>query len=315
MQMHEHVLSFRIANQDAGEVYIDIAKSMTILNRKLFRQQGLWHVHGVCTYAESDYTVGSGLSGTTGVPYTVSISGAPRNWVTRNSLVKGFEHWKDQQKKAYDASSTAIKPKWQDFKVWLNESHRTGTELVPTSGHMFGGVDPYIAGEWAKSKIVYVYDDGAGNIVQSEPELHILGPDNGSTNKGLILQYQESRPAVQSPDPLLDAQVDSTIYALSEGSFGDQIEEITENLLTDNNDSPYSQTEYPGNDSNGTEPLLYAFGANANTSKRKLALNGFAAPNGLLEIQFAKEVGNDPNIEANSGEFWIQLFVSHREAY
>ena len=53
MQMQEHVLSFKIANQNQGEVYIDIAKAMSIVNRKLYRQQGLWHVHGVCTYADA----------------------------------------------------------------------------------------------------------------------------------------------------------------------------------------------------------------------------------------------------------------------
>ena len=54
MQMHEHVLNFQIEDSDAGEVYIDIAKCMSIVNRKLYRQQGLWHVHGVCTYADVD---------------------------------------------------------------------------------------------------------------------------------------------------------------------------------------------------------------------------------------------------------------------
>ena len=315
MQMHEHVLSFQIPNQDSGEVYIDIAKAMSIVNRKLYRQQGLWHVHGVCTYAESDYTVPSGLTGTTGVPYTVSISGAPRNWVTRNALVKGFESWKDQQKKGYDGSSTSIKPKWQDFKVWLNNNHKNVGDLIPTSGHMFGGVDLYTAGEWAKSKIVWEEVDAAGLVVQREPELHILGPNNGNTNQSLIINYGDSRALVQSPDPVTPGGVEHNLYSQSEEAIDQRIEGIIENLKVDNDEPPYDQVTYPGGATNGIEPLLYAFGANSSTAKRKLTLNGFAAPNGLLEIQFSKETGNDPNIEANSGEFWIQLFVSHREAY
>ncbi len=316
MQMHEHVLSFKIANSDSGEVYCDIAKSMSILNRKLYRQTGLWHVHGVCTYAESDLVPALG-GGTTGVPYTVAICGAPRTWVTRNAIVKGFEKWKDQQKEAYDASSTSIKPKWQDFKVYLNDNHRSGApgnEIIPISGHMFGGTDPYIAGEWVQSKIVYERVDAAGAVVQSEPTLHILGDDAGTTSKSLIKQYALSRATVQSPDPIVQPTLDINIYTLSDGSLSAQLEEVTENLSEDNNESPYSQMDYPGGATNGDEPLLYAFGANSSTGKRKLALNGFAAPNGLLEIQYKKEINADTTVPA-SGEFWIQIFVSHREAY
>ncbi len=313
MQMHEHVLSFRIPSSDSGEVYIDIAKAMSQVNRKLYRQQGLWHVHGVCTYADSDLAAG----GTIGVPYTVAISGAPRTWVTRNALVKAFEAWKDQQKKAYDASSNSIKPKWQDFKVWLNNNHKSIGNLQPTSGHMFGGVDSYDNGEWEPSKIVYELADGAGAVVQYEPELHILGPDNSTTNVGLIKQYALSRATVQSPDPILLGGTEDNIYAVSDAALGDQVEEIIENLETDNNEPPYSQLAYPGGSTNGNEPLLYSFGANSSTAKRKLTLNGFAAPNGLLEIQYNKDpplTGDNP-ATPNSGELWIQLFVSHREAY
>ncbi len=311
MQMHEHVLSFRIPNSDSGEVYVDIAKAMSQINRKLYRQQGLWHVHGVCSYAESDLVAG----GTTGVEYTVAISGAPRTWVTRNALVKAFEAWKDQQKKAYDASSDSIKPKWQDFKVWLNNNHKTNGSLQPTSGHMFGGVDLYDNGEWVQSKIVYELADGAGAVQQYEPELHILGDDNGTTNVGLIKQYALSRATVQSPDPILLGGIEDNIYAVSDAALGDQVEEIIENLETDNNEPPYSQLAYPGGSTNGNEPLLYAFGANASTAKRKLTLNGFAAPNGLLEIQYAKDNIDPAVVQPNSGEIWLQLFVSHREAY
>ncbi len=312
MQMHEHVLSFRVVSQDQGEVYIDIAKAMSMVNRKLYRQTGLWHVHGVCTYADSQSATDPLKS--IGVPYSVSVSGACRNWVTRNAIVKAFEAWKDQQKMAYDASSTSIKPKWQDFKVWLNDNHKQNGDLDPISGHMFGGTDPFTAGEWAKSKIVYERVDGAGNVVQSEPELHIIGPDVGTTNKGLIVQYGDSRALVQSPDPVTPGNLSSNIYTLSEGSLSAQLEEITQNIETDNDNPPYDQVTYPGGSTNANEPVLYAFGANATTAKRKLTLNGFAAPNGLLEVQFDKEINSDV-VNPNTGVFWIQLFVSHREAY
>lgn len=312
MQMHEHVLSFRIANDDRGEAYIDIAKAMSLVNRKLYRQQGLWHVHGVCVYADS--VNASDPLTTIGVPYTIAIGGAPRTWVTRNSLVKSLSLWQDQQKQAYDNVSPSIKPKWNDFKVWLNENHRTLGDLSPVSGHMFGGVDVYNAGMWAPSKIVYEVADGAGAVQQYEPELHILGPDDGTDSLGLIFQYQDSRASVFSPDPNVLAGVDETMYTLASEVLGNQTDEIVENMQTDNNEPPYDQDEYPGGANNAYEPQLYAFAANATTAKRKLTLNGFAAPNGLLEIQYNKDAVENGG-QPNSGELWIQLFVSHREAY
>ena len=308
MQMHEHVLSFLIENQDSGEVYIDIAQSMSIVNRKLYRQQGLWHVHGACTYADVNVPGAPSI----GVPYTVAISGAPRTWVTRNALVKAFEKWKDQQKLAYDATSPSVKPKWQDFKVWLNDNHRLNGSLIPTSGHMFGGDDPYTAGEWVHSKIVWEEVGAGGTISKREPELHIVGPNNGDTSAGLIVNYGDSRALVQSPDPVTPGAIADNLYSNSEDAIDDQVQNIMENIKVDNDEPPYDQVTYPGGSNNGNEPLLYSFAANSNTGKRKLALNGFAAPNGLLEIQFSKDSSGG---EANTGEFWIQLFVSHREAY
>ncbi len=309
MQMQESVLTFRIPNSDSGEVYIDIASAMSQVNRKLFRQQGLWHVHGVCTYADSDLIAG----GTTGVPYTVSISGAPRTWVVRNSLVKALSLWQDQQKQAYDNVSPSIKPKWNDFKVWLNNNHKAIGNLNPTSGHMFGATDPYNVGMWVPSKIVYEQSVG-GVVTQYEPEMHILGANNGTTNLGLIFQYQDSRASVFSPDPNVLAGVDETMYTLASEVLGDQTDEIVENMQTDNNEPPYDQDEYPGAGVHAYEPQLYSFAANASTAKRKLTLNGFAAPNGLLEIQYNKDPPTETALP-NTGELWLQLFVSHREAY
>lgn len=312
MQMIENVLTFKVPATNSGEVYVDIARAMNIVNRGPLsknRQQGLWHVHGACFFADA---VQQGTADRIGVQYEVSVSGAPRNWVTRNALVKAFEHWKEQQRAAYNAVSPSIKPKWQDFKVWLNDNHRTTGDLIPVSGHMFGGSDPYLGGEWVRSKLVAEIVDADGHIDQIEPELHIIGDDNGDTNKGIIKAYANSRARVQDTDPALPADPSGNIYAQSSEAIDDRIEGIVENLEIDNDVAPYDPDEYPGGANNGEEPLLYAFGTNTTTTKRKISVNGFAAPNGLLEIQYNL---NMTGVEAGSGEFWIQLFVSHREAY
>jgi len=314
--MHENVLNFKLdlAGGTGGAVrYIDVARCMSIVNRKLYRQNGLWHVLGARAYG-SQITAASAPA-STGVPYTIAIRGAPRTWVCRNAIVKGFEAWKGQQAKAYKAVGTdGIKPKWQDFKVYLDDDHRNGTELTPVSGDQFGGHDPYtiVGGEWVHANIVYEYVDAANLVIQYEPSLHIMGNDNGTTTASLIRQYQESRSLVQSPDPLIGAGIENNIYSQSADAIDEQIEGIIENLANDNDNPPYDHTEYPGNDTNGTDPQSFAIGANTTgaTLGRFLNLNGFSAPNGLLEVQVGMT-----KAESDAGEFWLQLIIGKREAY
>ena len=210
MQLQENVLNFKLslAAQTEGAIrYIDIAKCMSIVNRKLFRQQGLWHVIAARAYAEA--TIG-GID--QGIAFQVAIRGAPRTWVTRNALVKAFEHWKDQQKDVYDAISDSVKPKYQDFKVYLSKNHRDGTELTPRSGDSFGADDPYnlgAANSWVHSRMVYELPDGAGAVVQAEPEMCIMGPDDSSNLKSLILEYQRSRALPQDTDPHLPSDIET----------------------------------------------------------------------------------------------------------
>lgn len=304
MQMQENVLTYLIEDVAGGEFYVDLAESMSIVNRKLFRQQGLWKVDAVCAW------VNVHGSGPLGMPYSIAIGGAPRTWCTRNGLVKSFEAWKDQQQMAYEATGSAgIKPKWQDFKVLLNENHRTVGTITPVSGHMFAipAVDPFIAGEWVHSRLV-VEQSVAGAIVQSEPLLHILGPDNGSTNKGIIENYGLSRPLPFDPDPSLPANIEHNIFVQAAEPLSDQVEEIIDNLDGANDSPPYDTDEYPGGATNGNEPVLYSFAANTSTLARKLVLNGFTAPNGLCEIQV-------DSIDERNMDIWLQFFVSGREAY
>ena len=324
VQMEETVLTFKI-EADAGEDYIDIAQCMSMVNRKLNRQQGLWEILGVQLFADA---MDPDRVGTprVGLPYTVSISGAPRTWVTRNSLVKAFHAWKDQQQLALDsAGSDSLRPRWEDFKVWLNDNHRTNGNITPVSGHMFGGDDPYMLGEWIPSKLVVEEVDGAGLVVQSEPQLHILGANNLPASAGLIYNYAISRALPFSPDPELPSSIALNIYTQSSNALSEQVEEITTNMKTDNDDAPYDPDEYPGGGTNGFEPLLFGFVSTATgaTNGRKTTMNGFAAPNGLLELQYDLELRRadiptdppTPRSNLTNPELWLQVVVGRRSDY
>ncbi len=310
-QLEETVLTFKIPD-DTGNAFIDIAKCMSMVNRKLYRQQGLWTVLGVNFYADILKTA-TGVR--EGLPYSVSVSGAPRTWVTRNSLVKMFHLWIEQQRHVQDAISDSIKPTWEDFKVYLTDNHRTTGDITPVAGHMFGPDDPYNIGEWVHSKIVFEEVDGAGAIVEHEPLLHIVGPDNGNTIKGVINQYAISRARVPSPDPVLPVGIEDSLYTVASDPLDAQLQEVLENMNTDNDEPPYNPDTYPGGNSNGDIPLLYGFVTNlsGSTVGRKTSMNGFAAPNGLIELRYQMTVGEDQT--AASAELWVELVVGRRVDY
>ena len=201
MQMTENVLNYNVHMNGTSTTYIDLFHGLSAVNRKLIRQQNLLTVLQVNAYsASSDH---------------VLIAGAPRNYVTRNAMVKIFSLWKAQQKLAYDAvGGDGIKPKWQDFKVYLNNAHRVdilaGTNPMPVGGDWLSstGVDE---GEWIHSKIVYESADpvpGTGLITEYDPELHIMGDDNGNTNVGIIHQYAISRRLPFAPDPEIPGNIE-----------------------------------------------------------------------------------------------------------
>jgi len=325
-QMEETVLTFKLDGATgAGEDYIDLAKCMSMVNRKLYRQQGIWEVLGVQLFADAlDTNVAPPRR--VGIPYTVAVSGAPRTWVTRNSLVKAFHAWKDQQDKAISAAgSVDIRPRWADFKVYLNENHRlwlaAGNDLTPVSGHMFGGDDAYQLGEWIHSKIVWEEVDAAVAVVEQDPEMVIMGPTALPASVALIDQYGDSRALPQSPDPVTPTLLADNMYTQSHDALGEQMEEVTANLRTDNNEPPYQQVNYPGGDGNGIEPLLFGFVANTSgaTRGRKTVMNGFAAPNGLLEVQRHLDLsytGSEPaGADYTVPELWLQVVVGRRSDY
>lgn len=313
------------AESEGATRHIDIAKCMSMVNRKLYRQQGAWHVLGAKAFAQNKV---GGASPKVAVPFKIAIRGAPRSWVARNALVKGFSFWKEQQKLAYDEISPSIKPQWQDFKVYLNDTHRLGTEITPVSGDMYNGSDPYIAGEWVHSRLVYTIEDLAnpGQIETHEPELMIMGPDatNPEHAVSLIRQYQISRARVLSPDPSIPGSLSDSIYSQSAaGGNVEQIIEITENLENSNDEPPYDVDNYPGGASNATDLQNYACGATLNGTlgvptptnplsavNQYVTLNGFTAVNGLLQLDITLD-----KAEADVGEFWLQLVIGKREAY
>ncbi len=297
----EKVLNFRETNLPGNGVYIDLAKCLSMVNRQLVRQQGMHRVKKMRIWA-FDSAENNPL------PFEVSVSGAARNWPTTAAMKKVHTLWQEQQDRAYDAvGSDDIKARWSDFKVMLDEQHRQDGDITPLTGVSAGGSrDSFHTGEWDYSKIVYEWDN-AGAIVLSEPMLHIVGPDNGATNKGIVEQFNHIciKPE-EGPD--LPTNIGNNIYTLGHESYGETTEEIIENLNVENDSPPYSSAFLPGASGNGDELYQYHWAAAPATQANVVTIPAFDCPNGLMNVRFDEL--NGPNFSV-----WIQIFYDSVRDY
>ena len=122
-----------------GTGYIDLAKEMSKVQRKMVRQGQNFVIHG-------------GLIQDANNEYTVRFNTAPQSWVVGTALRRGRKMWQasyDQVLK--EGGYGRVKPKYWDWKVYLDQTHANG-------GTTLGAVDAagnsYPAGEWQYSKIV-----------------------------------------------------------------------------------------------------------------------------------------------------------------
>lgn len=319
MQMHENVLVYTWTG--SGEQYIDIPKGWALQNRKSCHQNGLHHVAKAMVH-----TTGTG----SGNVITFQISGAARNWVVRNSITKAWHLWRDQQKRVYEAlQGDSTRPKWQDFKIFLNEDHKdavvAGTDLLPIAGGPLGNTDAYAYaadsagalddGEWVYSKIYWGDLEEVGPTFDVESSrMWIVGSDSGA-DVGLINQYAQSRATVQSPDPAtLPNFANNNIYVKASEPIDETLEVIASSQYTSNDSPPYSPDIYPGSQSaagqeNGNELTCYSWNSFSVVTDfgRTLSLDGFSAPNGLIRVQVAGASSAD--------EHHMALYYVGREAY
>jgi len=253
----------------SGDSYIDIAKDLSKVNRRLYRQG--------YTYVVQDVQVGltTGMQVTDIQQFTFATAG--NSYVVHNAWSKGFKLWRSQQREILRALP-GIQGKWADFKVYLDDVHEDSTILEPYAGD----AAVYLAGEWEHSKIVFD-DDGT----ERELKMHLIGSSNlADTNNesgiGLIHEYQISTRRPQDPEPDVPADASNSIYAKILGT-DEMSDMMVDNIEGDNDSSPYDDVEMPGGATNADTPVLVRIGAvSANQSVGRFG--GFIAPCGLLKV-------------------------------
>lgn len=189
-------------------------------------------------------------------------------------------HWRKQQDDALAASgSEETKARYNDFKVFLNNTHYGigwNNNLIPHDSYSA----PYLTGEWEQSTIVLPNDGGPG--VAAEYQLQMLG--NDGTLKGVIYGYGKSRNKPANPDPVGADVADSWLNQMFD--VGEMNEEVTDNAQFNNDMAPYYWDAYPGTDSNAISAQLVKEMQFTNTTvSRRESTGSFVLPCGLLQVR------------------------------
>ena len=266
--------------------YIDLARDISAVNRRLYRQGRDYHVKRVTIVSSNTPNGGD----PTGPNNRISLATIPDTWIARNAWQRGFKTWNEMNKVATDQISGNISGTWADFKVFMTTDSRAafnaGNFLIPKDN----GGNNVDLGEWRMSQLIT--PDGT---TSADPfELHMLGEHTSSgvgnyLSVGLVKSYAESRATVQPADPSVpnEASDDPLVNVFD---YGTAIDEVVDNLESQNDYPPYQQDIYPGETGNMPKPLVVQ---DTTLVDGKATVGGFSAMCGLLEIETKSPIGAD----------------------
>lgn len=265
--------------------YIDLAKSLSVQERRLFRQM-------------REYTVRGGLLKDSNQDAVLRVNVAPDTWPVRAAIRRGFQMWNEMIKHGMEGLGPGkFKPKYLDYKVFLNQGHGTSPKLPCDAA---GNLLP--SGEWTYSTYHTEDVDWANYAAWTtnrdtdsfQPMIvgpHLAGGGGGDhwTRVSLLQSWLDTRAAPEggtqgSPIIRAEAATDPLANLFDEADAADEI--IT--MLTNDND----RTPYPEFNMMGIAEAYaahnnlqrVAFAATQNGAGQIAALNGFSALCGLVQV-------------------------------
>ncbi|AXH76194.1 MAG: putative capsid protein [Circoviridae sp.] len=246
--------------------YIDISQSVSMLNRRFYRQGLQWVVAGFSLHGTN--------SSETGI---LKINKLPNTWMVGNAWEKGFRAW-DRMNKEAMAENPSIKPKFYDFKIWFSFGHlNEAASILPVDPHG-NSYSPY-QGEWEISQYLAPTVGGATTVPY---DIYMLGQDTPGVAVGLLQNYQQSRSVPTSPDPVTNIDGPESIFTaiFDEGTVQD--EDVLDALADENDELPYHQMEYVGTQGTQCENVCILPNINTNQVTRGA---GSVFPCGLIEVE------------------------------
>lgn len=266
--------------------FIDLARDLSIVNRRLYRQGKDYHVKKITIVSSNTPSVtvfdpaGNKQNGG-----RISVSVVPYNWVSQMAWKRAFKTWNEMNKTATSQVAGEIQGTWADFKVFMDVQHRAATMLRPKDN----GGNNYDLGEWEYSALV----TPDGTTSADDFNLHMLGDHLGSVGAwnsvGLIKSYGESRATVSDASPNVPS-IASDDPLVNVFDYGTAVDEVIDILEYSNDNPPYDIDEYPGDDTNGPKPVIVQ---DTTLVDGRAIMAGFSAFCGLLEFEAKSPVAND----------------------
>lgn len=271
----------------AGEesVYIDIAKELSKVNRRLYRQGMVYRVANISITSRDSTNA------------LVSFGTAPDTWVTRAAWNRGLNLYNKMNDQVLDQPGSGNrKGRYHDYKVYLSDDMRqkgVGGVLKAIDN----GNQQYKDGEWTYSR----WSTPDGTPTHDLFWTGILGAHNGSAGSrayvGLIQSYGESRASVHKESPIFDTDGDDDPL-INIFDAGTHVDELADVVANDSDEPPYGVMNgsdeatigdyYPGAGSNGSKPVvrrLAAVGQQGSSSAPTVMLPGFDTICGLIELE------------------------------
>ena len=271
---------------DGSDVYIDLMRDLSAVNRRGMNQGQVLHIAG--------FTIKQDTGATSTQSFQATVKALPITWVAAQAYMKGRMAWMEQQRRVrLDSGQEAIRPSYEDFKIFMDAGHRAWAVAEQAAGRLpadeftintLDGAGANVnQGEWDYSKLVYA-DQTVDPEVVREPSLHLVGADVSNTDIGLIQAYEESRATVDGDQPNVPVTAADNIYTWLTSSQDEAASsEIITNMLADNDSPPYAINNYAGGDSNYPTAVDKVY-LQTNQSNQVVHAAGFPALCGLLRI-------------------------------
>ena len=276
---HSNPTTTRLSYEFSGNAtqYLDIAQALSAINRRGGYRQGVYYfVNSIEVYNNSTCVIDIHTAGDT--------------WVTKQAHTRGRKLWSKMNRLVAPPLLGGVKPSYHDFKVFLNEQHVLQGSASPYLHGINESHTQVTSDDWVYSKFVSADDDGDAAQNADQFTVHLIGQHMGSSNDwssiGLIKSYSESRITVsneQNDDNVavsLISGVTDPLLNVFDFSSEEQINELSQNLLTDNDNPPYNLDVYNGEYVNHLQHVA-RIGTEQGVGRVGRAA-GFCAPFGLI---------------------------------
>ena len=269
---------FTPGSDQERSTFIDIAKALSAVNRRFYRQGLYYYVSNVTIHNSSNAWV--------------SIHTLPDTYMTKNAWIRAYKLWQKMQARAQVAGGPQSVPgRYRDFKVAMTGDHNFSASESPD----YGMISPNViqTDEWAQSRYTTDDPDNAGDMTHSPDQFycHMVGPHNGSDNNwvsiGAIASYGSTRREYDGTDDEADEAAGA--YAVDPFSSlfdaGDSHDEILGDLVMENDEAPYDHDRLIGEyDDEDLIVVAQCATGGSSGSATVARAGGFCAPLGLIKI-------------------------------